>query len=79
MKPTVGDNGDVVIRRNWFEHRHVKRHDVIVFGVTLVEDEGVVEEDNFAINIFHHDMECFGRPVYFFLPSEVRGDDEFDV
>jgi len=40
----------------------------------LMEDERIVEENDFAINILDEDDECFRSAVNLFIPSEVRYD-----
>ena len=74
MQPSVGDDGDVVVGRDGFEHRHRKRDVVLILGVSLTQNEGIVEKNNFAIDVFDQDEEGFCSAVDFFVPSEVRND-----
>lgn len=52
MKPAIGDDRDVVILWDELEHRHSEGSAVLILGVSLPKDEGVVEENNLAVHSF---------------------------
>ena len=52
---------------------------MLVLGVTLTEDEGVVEEDNFAIDILDDDPEGFRSTMNLLVPSEIGDDRQVDT
>ena len=47
---------------------------MLILCITLMEDERIVEENDFAINILDEDDECFRSTVNLFIPSEVGYD-----
>ena len=74
MKPAVGDNGDVVVGWDGFEHRYSERDVVLVLCIPLSQDELVVEEDNLAVDVLNKDPERLGTTMNFLVPSEVWRD-----
>lgn len=78
VQPTVGDDGDIVVRWDRLEHWDSERDVVLVFSVPLAKDERVVEEDNLAVDIFNDDPERLCATVHLFVPAEVRRDGEID-
>lgn len=74
MEPAFGDDRNVVVRRDGFEHRNSESDVVLNFCVSLAEDEGVGVQDNFTINIFDQDDEALCATVDLLVPTEVRGD-----
>ena len=79
VQPPIRDKADVVVGRNGLEHRNGDGDVVFVRGVALAEDKGVVEEDDFAVDVFDEDVEGFGAAVHFGVPLEVGGDGEVDA
>lgn len=57
MEPAVRNDRDEVVGREGIHHRDSKCHVMILFGVALTEDELVVEENDFSIDIFDEDPE----------------------
>lgn len=84
MEPPVRDEGYVVV---WWdgriEHGDCEGDGVFgvgfVLGVALEEEERVVVEDDFAVDVFDDDPKGFGASVDFFVPAEIGGDGEFDA
>ena len=79
MQPPVRNDGDIVVRGHRLEHRDSESDVVLLLGVTLSEDEGVMEKNHFSINVFHHDEEGLSTSMTLFIPSEVRNDREVDA
>ena len=79
MKPAIGDDGDVVVRWDGLKHGYGQSHVVLVFGVSLTEDERVMEEDYLAVDVLHKDPERLGHSVNLLIPPEVRRDGEVDA
>jgi hypothetical protein len=76
MKPTIrddGDDGDVAVGRDRFEHGHGRRNVMFIFRVSLTKDERVMEEYHLPIHIFHH-KEGICCNMDLFIPSKVRYD-----
>jgi hypothetical protein len=44
---------------------------MLIFRVSLTQDEGIVEEDNLSIDVFYHDKEGLGGAMNFFVPAEI--------
>lgn len=78
VEPRIRDYGDEVVGRDWLIHRNGERDGVFVLCEASLEKELVVEEDNFAIDVFDHDPEHLGVSVDLFVPPEVGRDDEVD-
>lgn len=74
MQPPIRNHGDVVVGRNGFEHGDGESDVMFVGGVALAEHEHVVEEDDFAVDIFDENMEGFGASVNFGVPLEIGRD-----
>ena len=74
MKPAVRDDRDVVVWRDGLEHRNSQGDVVLVLGISLPQNKAVVEENNFAVNIFHKDDKCLCATVSLLVPPEVRDD-----
>jgi len=79
MQPTVRDDGDIVVWRNWLEHGHRQCNIMLVLGVSLTQNEVVMEKDDFAVDVFDEDKEVFCRAVDLLVPSEVRNDRKIDT
>jgi len=52
---------------------------VLILCITLMEDERIVEENDFAINILDKDDERFCSAMNLFIPSEVRYNGKVDM
>ena len=65
-----------MVRRHGFKHGNGESHIVLTFRVSLSEDESVVEEDGFTIDIFDHDDELLSATTNLLIPSEVRSEDK---
>lgn len=76
MKPAVRDNGDIVVRGYGLKHRHCESDVVVVFCVSLAKDEGVMEQDDLAVDVFDDDPERLRTSVDLLIPLEVGGDGE---
>ena len=63
-QPTLRDYRDIAVRRHGFKHGNSESQIVIVliFRVSLSEDESVVEEDDFTVDIFDTMMNCSAPP-----------------
>ena len=79
VQPSIGNDGDEVVRGNGVEHRDGNRDVVFHFGVFLPEDECVTEKNNFAIDIFYEDRERLSTAMDSLVPTEVRDDSEVDT
>ena len=79
MQPTIRDDGDVVVRRNGFEHGHRQCNVMFVLGVSLTQNKVVVEQDDFAVDVFDEDEKIFCRAVDLLIPPEVRNDGKIDT
>ena len=78
MQPPVRNDGDIWGHR--LEHWDSESGVVLLLGVTLSEDEGVMEKNHFSINVFlHHDEEGLSTSMTLFIPSEVGNDREVDA
>jgi hypothetical protein len=49
------------------------------FGVTLSEDEAIVEENDLPVDVFDENEERFRSTVDLLVPSEVGNDREVDT
>ena len=72
VQPSVGDDGNEIIGRNRFEHWNSDCDVVFHLGVLLSKNECIAEEDNLSIDILNENIERFGTPVNFLVPTEVR-------
>ena len=79
LQPTIGDDGDVVVGRDGLEHGNGKGDVVLVLCVSLPKDEGVVEEDDLAVDVLDQDPERLSCSVDLFVPSEVGNDGQIDT
>ena len=79
MQPTVRDDGDIVIRRNGLKHGHRQCNVVLILGVSLTQNEVVMEQDNLAVDVFDEDEEVFCRAVDLLVPPEVRNNGKIDA
>ena len=79
MQPAVGDDGDVVVRRDRLEHGNRERHVVLFLSVPLPENEGVVEEYDLAIDVLDKDPERLGPTVDLLNPPEIGDDSKVDA
>ena len=79
MQPTVRDDGDIVVWWNGLEHGYRQCNVVFVLGISLTQDEVVMEQDNLAVDVFDEDEEVFCRAVDLLVPSEVRNDGKIDT
>jgi len=52
---------------------------MLILCITLTEDERIVEENDFAINILNEDDERFRSAMNLFVLSEVRYDGKVDM
>ena len=52
---------------------------MLILCIMLMEDERIVEENDFAINILDEDDEHFRSAVNLFIPSEVGYDGKVDT
>ena len=52
---------------------------MLTFRISLSEDESVVEEDRFTVDIFDHDDELLSATTNLLIPSEVRSDRQIDT
>jgi hypothetical protein len=78
MEPSIRDDRDEVVGRQRIHHRNGEGDVVILFSVTLAEDELVVEENDLSVDIFNEDPERFRCAVDLLLPLEVGSDGELD-
>ena len=74
VQPAIRYDGDVVVGRDRLEHGNGKGDVVLVLCVSLPKDEGVVEEDDLAVDVLDQDPERLSCSVDLFVPSEVGGD-----
>ena len=79
VQPSVGDNGDEVVRWNRVEHWNGDCDVVLHFGVLLSENEGIGEKDDFAIDILDEDCERLSTSMNLLVPTEVRDNGEVDA
>jgi hypothetical protein len=61
----VRDDGDVVIWWDRFKHGHGESHVVLILCISLMQHEGIINQDNLSINVFHHDEEISAVPWIF--------------
>lgn len=74
MQVSVGDDGDVRVRRDRFEHGNGEGNVMVIFGVALPKNEAVDGEV-----IVDEDDEGFGGAVDLLVPAEVGDDGEVNV
>lgn len=74
LQPAIRHDGNVVVRWDRLEHRHSESDVVLVLGVPLTKNEGVVEEDDLTIDILHQDPERLGPTMDLLVPTEVGND-----
>ena len=74
MEPPIRNDGDIIIRRDRLEHRDSDCDIMFVFGVALAENESVMEEDDFTVNIFDKNIECLCGAMYLLVPAEIWND-----
>ena len=79
MQPTIRDDRDVVVQRNGFEHGHRQCNVMFVLGVLLTQNKVVVEQDDFAVDVFDEDEKIFCHAVDLLVPPEVRNDGKIDT
>ena len=79
VQPSVGDDGDEVVRRNRFEHRNCDGNVVFHLDVLLSEDERIAEEDHLAVDILNEDCERLSVAMSFLVPTEVRDNGEVNA
>jgi hypothetical protein len=79
VEPSVRDKGDVVVGWDGFEHGDSDRDIMFVLGVSLAELEGIMEEDDLAVDVFNEDVERLGTTVDLGIPLEVGDDGEVDA
>lgn len=78
VKPSIRDDRDEVVRRERVHHWYGESHVVILLGVTLTENELIVEENDLSVDVLDENPERFCSTVNLLLPLEVGGDREFD-
>ena len=79
VQPSVGDDGDEVVRRDGFKHWNGDGDVVVRLDVLFPKDERIVEEDDFSIDILDEDGERLSIAMSFLVPTEVRGDGEIEA
>ena len=79
MQPTVRDDGDVIVWRNRLEHGHRQCNIMLVLGVSLTQNEVVMEQNDLTVNVFDEDEEIFCCAVDLLVPSEIGNDREIDA
>ena len=52
---------------------------MLILGVSLTQNEGIVEEYDLAIDVLYVDPERFSTTVNLLVPSEVRRDGKVDA
>ena len=55
--PAVGDDADEVLRRKWIEDGHEELDDMLLLAELLLQQEVLVMEDHFAVDVLHEDPE----------------------
>jgi hypothetical protein len=76
MKPTIrddGDDGDVAVGRDRFEHGHGRRNVMFIFRVSLTKDERVMEEYHLPIHIFYQGRSLLYRESFHPIESQASG------
>jgi hypothetical protein len=74
MQPTIRNNRDEIVRRNWFKHGNRDCNIVFILGIPLTEDECILEENNLSIDVLNKNSERLCATMNFLVPSEVSGD-----
>ena len=57
-QPLVRDDSDEVLGREWLEDRDKETDHVLVLRILGLEEEVLVVEDEFRVNVLHKDPEC---------------------
>ena len=78
MQPAVCDDGNVVIGRDGLGHGNGDGYIVLLLCISLTENKGIAEEDNFAVDVFNQDDERFCRSVDLLVPTEIWDDRQID-
>ena len=55
--PAVGDDADEVLGRKWIEDGHEELDDMLLLAELLLQQEVLVMEDHFAVDVLHEDPE----------------------
>jgi hypothetical protein len=71
VKPSIGNDGDVVVGRDRLVHWNSESNGVLILCVALAQNELIMEEDDFAIDVFNQDPKDLRFPVEIIFPSEV--------
>ena len=79
VQPSVGKDGDEVVRWNGVEHRNGDCNVVFHLGIFLSEDESIAKEDDFGIDILNEDSERLGTTMNLLIPTEVRDNGKVDA
>lgn len=71
-QPLVTDNTDEVLRRQRLKNGHKKVQNMLFLSILLLEQEVLVMEQHFTVDIFYKDPKGFRISVDLFIPLEVR-------
>ena len=55
--PAIGDDADEVLGRKWIEDGHEELDDMLLLAELLLQQEVLVMEDHFAVDVLHEDPE----------------------
>ena len=78
LEPTIRYYRDIIVGRYRFEHGDGKCQVVFVLCVALTENECIVEQDYFAIDVFDNNPERLRSSMDLLVPLEIRDDSEID-